>query len=215
MSSEILYYIYRLICPITGDIKYIGQTKRPARRKIEHRCYHGSGGRNNRYDTYKQFLKQHKAKFIFEIITQTPDKEEANRLETDLIASHKNLLNLAPGGDYIVTDHHTSRTTKGKTFEDVYGVPYAKYIKYLISVANRGPKNSNFGGAYCTPEWSEKQRTSQSKKPLLVLDTYTGVFDTYRNSKEAAQAIGCNAGRVRTSKQYGWNIKRRYSIMDQ
>lgn len=205
------YYIYKLICPIDGSIKYIGQTQNPHQREREHRCY-SENTQNPKFNHYKRVLKKSRLRVEFVSFLCTKYKEEADYWERYFIANTPNLLNLASGGASTITENHFSKKIKGRKLEEIHGVPMAKYIKYLMSQNATGANNPNYKGVNCTPEWREKQMKAQSKTPVLVFDTYTGVYDEFRNSKEAAISIGCRAGNIRMYKDRSWKIKRRYQV---
>jgi hypothetical protein len=83
-----------------------------------------------------------------------------------------------------------------------------------ISERSSGENNPNYGGKFKNDEWLMKQRISNSKKHLKVIDTLNNEEYVFINSKDVANFLSCDSGRVRTSKKYGWRIYKRYIIED-
>ncbi len=182
-------YIYKLICPITFEVKYIGLTEHPDKRKIEHRCYRQKG--NYKMSQYKKYLKENNVRFIFEIIEECSTSEMSNR-EMFWITQYDNLLNLTEGGEHnLISDNHNSKKLKGNTLESYYGVDRAEGIKRKISNSLKGETNPNYNGKYCTKEWKSNQVISQSKTPLVVYDENRNFIGEFINSKECARHLEC------------------------
>lgn len=207
-----VHCVYKLTCPVSGEIKYIGQTQNPSKRRTEHRNYTEKHG-NNKLAHYKRFLKSKNERFLFDIILCTKFKDEADYWEIYLIANTPNLLNLAKGGSNIITENHISNKLRGKSIQDVHGEPAAKYIKYRLSKAFSGSGNPNYKGVNCTKTWRINQSVSQSKHPVLVLDTFTGVYNEYLNSKTTASELGCSASNIRMCKDGNHKVRGRFLIM--
>ena len=126
------------------------------------------------------------------------------------------MCNLEEGGfdDKIISENHISKKLKGKTLEDVYGLEKANEIKDKISLNTKGINNPSYGSKNITPEYIEKQITSNSKVTIKLIDTQDDNKEYYFiNSKEAAKFIGCSNSNIRELKRNGWKVKRRYIIM--
>lgn len=83
-----------------------------------------------------------------------------------------------------------------------------------ISNNSSGENNPNYNGKLQTPEYMIKQVESNSKTPLLVIDTFTNETFTFINSKAAANFIGCLASNIRLAKMCNYRVRRRYIIKD-
>ncbi len=95
--------IYVLKCPITLQVKYVGQTKNFGARKINHFT---SGGKSLRLAAWFKSLEKLNLKPIFEIYLICDNQEIKNKVEKRLIISmNKWILNTRHGGldcgDYI------------------------------------------------------------------------------------------------------------------
>jgi group I intron endonuclease len=95
-----------------------------------------------------------------------------------------------------------------------YGKKHSEESKLKISERSSGENNPNYGGKFKNDEWLMKQRISNSKKHLKVIDTLNNEEYVFINSKDVANFLSCDSGRVRTSKKYGWRIYKRYIIED-
>lgn len=211
--------IYCLKCPLTNEIRYIGQTRRGMRRKYEHRSKDIKKVKNHLSYWLNSLINQN-LKPIFEVIEYVNNIDELNQKEKYWISYYKDtfkLCNLEKGGfdDKIISENHISKKIKGKKLEDIYGEEKAKNIREKTSSSTKGENNPSYGSKNITPEYLKKQRLSNSKVPLKIIDTMDNNKEYYFiNSKEAAKFIGCNHGNIRNFKKNSWKIKRRYIIMD-
>lgn len=89
-------------------------------------------------------------------------------------------------------------------------------IKTLIQISKNssGSNNPNYGSKFKNEEYLKKQSLSNSKKPLKVVDTLSGEFKTFNNSKEVAKYYNCSHSNVRNYKRKGWFINKRYLVFD-
>jgi len=88
--------IYVLKCPITNEIKYIGQTINFAKRKTDHFT---NKGKSLRLMFWFDSLEKVGLKPIFEIYFICDDKEIKNKIEEKLIKTmNKTVLNARQGG---------------------------------------------------------------------------------------------------------------------
>jgi group I intron endonuclease len=95
-----------------------------------------------------------------------------------------------------------------------YGKKHSEETLKKISDSSKGENNPNYGGKFKNDEWLKKQSVSNSKTPLLVIDTLTGEEIKFINSKECADYLNTKPGSIRTSKKYGCKIKKRFLIKD-
>jgi group I intron endonuclease len=96
-----------------------------------------------------------------------------------------------------------------------YGKKHTEESILKISNNSKGQNNPNYGGKFKTDEWIQKQIISNSKKPLIIIDTLTEEVFKFINSKEVANFIGCSDSMVRESKRNGNKIKKRYLIKNE
>jgi group I intron endonuclease len=208
-------YIYILRCPMDQQVKYVGLTTNPNKRKNQHRCYSESAAKNHGYNSWKKSLMCINERPIFEIIEEC-EIELMSQREIFWISFYKKefeLLNLTEGGEYnLISENHNSKFLKGKKLEDYYGLQKANEIRQKIGL--KGEKNPNYGGKNCTDVWRERQRESQSKKHLLVFDgsNFVGKF---KNSKDLAKFLNCSPSTIREGKRNGWLIKGIYRVINE
>lgn len=93
MKSDV-YYIYALICPISGKIRYIGKTCNPKERFRKHL----SAKKKTACSKWVFSLKERELKPLFEIIKEST-KENWQADEIELIQTHPGLLNHTKGGE--------------------------------------------------------------------------------------------------------------------
>ena len=94
------FLIYCLRCPITNEIRYIGQTKRGLRRSYEHRS-RTKHKQKNHLSYWLNSLIEKGLKPIFEILETLDKVEKLNEREIYWITYYKNkfnLCNLESGG---------------------------------------------------------------------------------------------------------------------
>jgi hypothetical protein len=83
-----------------------------------------------------------------------------------------------------------------------------------ISESSKGVNNPNYGGKLLNDEYLNKQKISNSKKPLIVVDLETNDEKIFINSKELAKYLGVKDNLVRMAKKDGFRIKKRYRVHD-
>jgi group I intron endonuclease len=124
--------------------------------------------------------------------------------------------------------HYTSTTNKKKIHSketisimskkasginnSFYGKKHSEESLQKISESSKGENNPNWGGKFKTDDYLKKQSLSNSKKPILVIDTSSNEEYIFPNSKEASKFIGCNPGVIRTAKRHGYKIRKRYIV---
>lgn len=213
-------FIYKIVCPITNDIKYVGKTLRLERRRQEHNMRKNKSN-PSLIEKWENDLLSNNLKPIFEVIEKCSEKDWEKR-EMYWIRKFKEdghiLLNMTNGGDSVnrpITENHNSVKLKGKKLEDYYSIEKSNEIRSKISKNSSGENNPNFGGKLITKEYLEKQIISNSKKHIKLIDTYDNNKEyIFINSKEAAKFANCSDSSVRSIKNKKWKLKRRYIVID-
>lgn len=213
-------YIYKIICPITNDIKYVGKTLRLNRRIQEHNMRKNKS-KLSLIEKWENDLLSNNFKPVFEIIEECFEENWEER-EIFWIKKLKDdghdLLNMTLGGDSfnnVITKNHNSFYLKGKKLEDYYSEEKSKEIRYKLSEASSGENNPNYGGKLQTLEYMNKQIISNSKVHIKLIDTLDNNKEyIFINSKEAAKFSNSTSNNVRTSKGKSWKLKRRYFVKD-
>jgi hypothetical protein len=112
-----------------------------------------------------------------------------------------------------LTKEIISQKSSGKN-NSFYGKKHSMDSLKKISESSKGSNNPNYGGKLKTKEWLTKQKISNSKVHLKVLDTFTNEEFTFINSKEVSDFLNCSPSNIRESKRNGWKVKKRYLIFD-
>jgi len=210
------YYIYKVICPISNTPIYVGMTSNFEKRKIAHRSY-CANTKIPEMDNWKQILKAKDLRASVEIIEFAGPRQNAKTREIYWVAELRKqgftLFNKSPGGDLISPTHYWN-FTKGKSFEEIYGEKKAIDLKRKIGDANKGEKNSNFGGKTCTEQWRKNSSKSNSKTPIVVTDKEGKFIGEFINSKDCAKFLGIGHSLVRMAKSGNFLARHKYKIQD-
>jgi group I intron endonuclease len=126
--------------------------------------------------------------------------------------------------------HYTGTKTKKKLHSDetikiisdkakgennaFFGKKHSENSLKKISESSKGVNNPNYGGKFLNDEYLNKQKISNSKKPLIVVDLETNDEKIFINSKELAKYLGVKDNLVRMAKKDGYRIKKRYRVYD-
>lgn len=113
----------------------------------------------------------------------------------------------------IETKQIMSERAKGNN-NHFFGKKHTELSLKKISERSKGCNNPNFGGKNITEEFLIKQKISNSKKPLKVIDLNNGSEKTFLNSKDVAEFYGVKPNSVRMAKKHGYLILRRYKVLD-
>lgn len=205
-------FIYCIKCPITNEIKYIGQTRQGKKRFHQHIT---ESKKNNRYPLYR-WMKKLEEKPIFEIIEEC-DLDNLNEREEFWIKEIgiDNLYNICEtAGKIDITENHNSKLLKGKRLSDYYGKDIAIKIRKKISNSLKGEKNPNYNGATVTDEWREKQSKAQSKVPIDILDLDMNVIASFRNSKDAGKFLNVTSKTIRMAKSHKYKVRKLYYVVN-
>jgi len=111
------------------------------------------------------------------------------------------------------TKRKMSVNQKGEN-NSFFGKKHSKESIDKISKRSSGENNPNYGGKLHSKEYIEKQVLSNSKKPLIIIDTLTNDYFKFINSKEAAYFLNCSSSQIRQFKNKSMKIKRRYLVKD-
>jgi hypothetical protein len=90
--------------------------------------------------------------------------------------------------------------------------PKRDLIIEKISKSSSGVNNPNYGGKFKNDDWLEKQKLSNSKVHLRIIDTINGDEYEFLNSKDAAKFFNCSASAIRENKKNNWKLKGRFLI---
>lgn len=207
-------YIYILKDPQTNEIRYVGQTVNPLKRKYSHRSkLKGKNYLNN----WLVSLFAAGFKPEFHIIAETFNNELANILECFYIKYYINagyrLTNLTNGGkSNIMSKNHNSLKLKNNTLESYYGVEKANAIKNKISKAMRN--NNPFLGRHFRGDILLKQIVANSKNPLIIFDKINNKWYEFVGSMDAARQLNINSSNIRQYKNKDWCVGKQYLIYD-
>ena len=97
-------------------------------------------------------------------------------------------------------------------FNAFYGKKHSEESLQKISESSKGEKNPNWGGKLQTDDYLKKQSLSNSKKPIVLIDTESGNQHLFLNSKLASEFIQVSPSCIRESKKHGYLIKKRYLV---
>jgi hypothetical protein len=84
-----MYYIYTLLDPITGDVRYVGQTQRVKNRISQHL----NKSHNLSVRLWVKLLSQYELKPDWRVFATAETKETSNRLEREYVAIHPKCFN--------------------------------------------------------------------------------------------------------------------------
>lgn len=158
--------IYGLYDPSTGELRYIGQTTIPLRRRLAAHMTPSSLS-HPEYRAYwiSSILRQGLRPIIKEIATAS-SREELDRLEVEHIALARlgqvRLVNIEPGGNSLSPEHYT------RLAEMKRGIPRTPEVRAKISAAKKGKPSSKRGPM----SEEQKVKVSASRKGKLLGATH-------------------------------------------
>ena len=187
--------IYRIVNLISGDF-YIGSSKDIERRWSEHKRKLNIRKHQN-VILQRAWDKYGENNFSFEVV-ETCSLENLLVLENHYLSKNPkyNIVKVAKGGD----------TISNNTNRDL--------IIEKISKKSSGKNNPNYGGKFKNDDWLQKQKISNSKIHLKVIDTITGDEYNFLNSKDAAKFFNCSPSSIRENKKNNWKLKGRFQIIN-
>lgn len=187
--------IYRIVNLISGDF-YIGSSKDIERRWSEHKRKLNIRKHQN-VILQRAWDKYGENNFSFEVV-ETCSLENLLVLENHYLSKNPkyNIVKVAKGGDTISNN------------------PNRDLIIEKISKKSSGKNNPNYGGKFKNDDWLQKQKISNSKIHLKVIDTITGDEYDFLNSKDAAKFFNCSPSSIRENKKNNWKLKGRFQIIN-
>jgi group I intron endonuclease len=230
-------FIYCLFDPITDAPKYIGKSDNPKKRFLEHM----NEKYNNRKCNWIKSLKKKNLKPYLEIIDEV-NIDVWEIMEIMYISLFKgwgfDLVNGTYGGDGAHSRElnpmygkrgkdnpnygkKLSEERKNKLRENQLGSKNSFFGKKhsveslkKISQGSKGSKNPNYGGKYHSEEYFKKQSESNSKVPLIVIDSFENKEYEFLNSKQVALFLGVGHSLVRMAKLQKFKVRKRYIIKE-
>lgn len=219
-------FIYILIDPRNNHVRYIGKTDNPRKRFNDH-LNDGYSNYNTHKVNWIKSLYKLGLKPIFEILDEVKETEW-EFWEMHYISLYKSwgykLTNGTFGGDggpsgslhYLYGKYGKDSPVYGRTHTEetklkmrlyqlsdkssMRGKKHTQKALLKIGEASKGINNPNYGGAFHTKEYLDKQIESNSKKPLKVTDTLTNETNVFKNSKEVSLFLNCSPSNIRGTK---------------
>jgi hypothetical protein len=187
--------IYRIVNLISGDF-YIGSSKDIERRWSEHKRKLNIKKHQN-VILQRAWDKYGENNFSFEVV-ESCSLEDLLVLENNHLSKNPkyNIVKVAKGGDTISNN------------------PNRDLIIEKISKKSLGKNNPNYGGKFKNDDWLQKQKISNSKVHLKIIDTITGDEYDFLNSKDAAKFFNCSPSTIRENKKNNWKLKGRFQIIN-
>ena len=188
-----LFYIYTLIDPLTGRIRYVGKTQYLNTRYRNH-C-NASKFENTHKGHWINKLIRSNLQPIMEIIETVSNSNEATKREIFWIAKFRQmkypLTNGTEGGDGMTNPTEETRRKLSKSLTGRKRAPFSKEWKEKIGRANRGKKHPPR-----STEWSNRirvaliKRCKNNPKELERLRKMAGNWKGRKHSKETRIKIG-------------------------
>jgi group I intron endonuclease len=209
--------IYKIISP-TGKI-YIGES---VDLKTRCRCYMYPSKVKKQRAIYNSLIKHGVENHTFEII-ELCDKEMLKTRERyyqekyDSVENGLNCSYTESNSDKKKYSEETKKIMSEKASginNHFYGKNHSIESLRKISESSSGKNNPNYGGKLHNQEYLKKQSISNSKKPIIAIDTQSNDQFHFLNSKECALFFNVNSSMVRNCKSKNWKLKRRYMIQD-
>jgi group I intron endonuclease len=209
--------IYKITSP-TGMV-YIGES---SNLKSRCRCYLYPSKIKKQRAIYNSLIKHGVEKHSFEVVElcDINDLKNRERYYQEFYNSISNGLNCFYTESNDKKKKHSEETKKIMSKKAsgpnnaFYGKKHSEESLRKISLASSGKNNPNFGGKFINEDFIKKQILSNSKKPIVAIDTETNDTFKFINSKECALFLNVNPSMVRNYKGKNWKLKRRYLIKD-
>ncbi len=201
-------YVYKLICPISGECRYVGQTVR----RLSKRLY------KHKYD--KRRSPSHKNSWLIQLenkgllcdikieLIEECDISILNDREIFWIAKLKRdgykLTNMTEGGDCgFLGGKHTDEAKRkiSEAGKRLKGIKRSEETRKKISDSLRGKKGRNTGNQHSE---ETKKQISETKKgvvswnaqTVLQLDKEDNIINEWRSASDAAKNLGLSQGNI-------------------
>lgn len=214
--------IYMLKDPDTLEIRYIGKTKQPLRRRWFGHITHSRLTRTSHVSCWIYSLTQLGKKPLIELIEECEENVWTEREQYWIAFYKEQLTNHSIGGEagslgYVCTDEHKkkiSNALKGRkrTQEERDNISVGRTGIKLSDITKDKIRNVNLGKKY-----SLESRIKKSKYPVLQIDKFTkkiiNEFPTLGIAQEITGCLkgnivsACN-GRLKTYKGFIWRYKK-------
>ena len=181
-TEEKLYTVYRLENVVTKK-NYIGMTGDAPRKRWGY-GYHGKMGdaiKNYPFDLcWKKYIE-----------FQTPNKEQALELESELMKWYDSVDNGYNTSSYGNSHCKHSEETKQKISEAHVGKHHSEETRQKLSKAMTGEKHPMFG-KHLSEETKKKIRENNPSKPVIQFSKKGEFIAEYPSLAEAERCVGCN-----------------------
>ena len=215
-----IQFIYALICPEEGIIKYIGKTKDLRLRLQGHINYALQKSHLNGKHEWIRTLYTKNLKPVMQILEQCTDEtwQEREAYWISFYAKTHTLFNKTSGGEDFVFKSGNNPWNKG-------GGKFSDESRRKMSLSHIGKilsedQKSKIGESLRKPKSNEHSMNimiGKSKKIVQQLDLEDTLIAEFSNTKFAAEAVGCSREsirdvcdgfkRIKTCKGFKWKYK--------
>ena len=199
------YTVYRLALVVTKK-NYIGMTSQEPKERWQ------KGYRGKMKEAIHAFpldlcWKKH-------IEFQTPNKEQALELESELMKWYDSVENGYNVSEYGSGDFKRSEESKNKMSNSHTGKHHSEDTRRKLSKANSGENNPNFGKHF-SEETKNKIRENTPSKPVIQYSMNGELIAEFPSVREASRQIGCHCqsicacckGKQKSCGGYIWKYK--------
>jgi hypothetical protein len=200
-------YIYEMLDPRDGLVRYIGKTNNPKRRFSDHLRLARKNTKTRKASWIKGLLKLELTP-VYRIIAIT-NEANVNKLEIKYIAEYRkkhDLYNMTDGGDGISKWSIEMRERMSKTLKGRKTVPCSEETKRKISLAQIGKLRPNV-------KWSSSRYDVMCKK--VIGTTPDGIDICFKSLIDAARYVNTsstsaikrcceNVAKYHTVKKFKW-----------
>ena len=146
---------------------------------------------------------------------QTPNKEQALELESELMKWYDSVDNGYNTSSYGSGHYNKSEETRRKMAETRTGKHHSKETRNKISESQTGENNSMYGKHHSEESKNRIRENSPLKKPILQFSKYGEFIAEYNSVMEAERHTGCHnqsicyccKGKRKTCGGYIWKYK--------
>jgi group I intron endonuclease len=217
-------FIYKLKCPETNEIRYIGQTISKLSNRLKNHIYETK--RNIRL---KKILT-HKENWINSLIKKKLENsiiiELIEECEIDIIdereifwikeLKNKKLTNIDSGGKRTILTDETKEKISIANSGERNGM-YGKRFKISSEEIERRRKamlnSEKFQNSRKSKEFSDKISKIQKVDDWLLLNEEKNIIGTFNNSKEVSEYLKCTRGNVKNARRDNRMLLKKYWII--